>query len=251
MRRTVHVFDDMESMSLEAAAGVAELAAVSTGDGRLFSLALSGGGTPRRLFEILAGEAVSIDWEKVHIFWGDERFVPADDPSSNFGFAVETLLERIDIPDENIHRVRVEAPTSSRAAELYEDEIRGFFGIPGTGLPEFDLVLLGLGVDGHIASIFPGDPVIDEKERWVCAVNAPPGIEPAERVTLTLPVLNAARNVFFLVSGDSKSDLLNDILFTGRMAADQYPAFKISPGESLVWYVDRAGDILEYTSGKG
>ena len=227
------------------------MAAISTGAGRPFSLALSGGGTPRRLFEILAGETAGIDWEKVHLFWGDERFVPADDPSSNFGFASKALLERIDIPDENIHRVRVEAPTPSRAAELYEEELHGFFGIPGGGLPEFDLILLGLGEDGHTASIFPGDPVIDERERWVCAVNAPPGIEPVERVTMTLPVLNEARNIFFLVSGDSKADVLNDIFFTGRMAADQYPAAMISPGESLVWYVDRYVDILEYTSDKG
>ncbi len=251
MHRTVRVFDDMESMSVAVAAGVAELAAISTEAGRPFSLVLSGGGTPRRLFEILAGETADIDWEKVHLFWGDERFVPVDDPSSNFGAAKTTLLEKIEIPNGNIHGIPVDVPTAVQAAELYENEMRKFFEIHERGLPEFDLILLGLGEDGHTASIFPGDPVIDERERWVSAVNAPPGIEPIERVTLTLPVLNAARNIFFLVSGDSKADILNDIFFTGRMAADQYPAAMISPGESLVWYVDHSVDILEYTSDKG
>lgn len=237
MHRTIRVFDDLESMSVAAAAAVTALETDSTGR---FSIALSGGSTPRRLYELLADESIGIDWEKVHLFWGDERFVPTDDPSSNFGSARTALLEKIEIPDENIHRVKVEVPTPSRAAELYEDELRGFFGIPGRGLPEFDLILLGLGEDGHTASIFPGDPVIDERERWVSAVTAPPGIEPAERITLTLPVLNAARNIFFLVSGDSKADALHDILFTGRLAADEYPAAMISPDGPLIWFVDKA-----------
>ena len=234
-------------MSLAAAAGVAELAAATTGAGRLFSMALSGGGTPRRLYEILAGEDSRIEWGKIHLFWGDERFVQADDPASNFGAAKTAFLDRIDIPGENIHSIPVDVTTSAEAAEIYERELRGFFGIHDHGFPEFDLVLLGLGDDGHTASIFPGNPVVDEKRKWAAAVKAPPGIEPAERVTLTLPVLNAARNIFFLVSGESKADVLHDILFFGPTAADEYPAAMISPEEFLVWYVDRAA----YGAGPG
>ena len=239
MRRTVRVFDDMESMSLAAAVGVAELAAASTGAGRLFSMALSGGGTPRRLFEILAGESAGIDWEKVHLFWGDERFVPTDDPSSNFGSARTALLEKIEIPDENTHGISVDYPTAVEAADIYENEMRKFFEIQEREFPEFDLILLGLGEDGHTASIFPGDPVIGEREKWTAAITAQSGIEPAERITLTLPVLNAAKNIFFLVSGESKADVLHDILFAGRPASDEYPAALVSPDGQLVWLVDR------------
>jgi len=237
MHRAVRVFDDLESMSMAAAAAVVELAAGSTGP---FSIALSGGSTPSRLYEILAEDSAGIDWDKVHLFWGDERFVPSGDPESNFGAAKTALLEKIDIPYENIHGVPVDAPTAVEAAETYEKELRGFFGIHDEGFPEFDLVILGLGDDGHTASIFPGSPVLDEKCRWVSAVTAPAGVEPAGRVTLPLPVLNSAKNIFFLVSGEKKADVLHDILFAGRLATDGYPASLISPDGPLVWFVDRA-----------
>jgi len=243
MLSSLRVFDDLESMSEAAASEVAELIEASTGP---FSIALSGGSTPLRLYELLAAGSTSIDWEKVHIFWGDERFVPADSPESNFGNVRSALIEKIDIPDENIHRIPVDAATAVEAAEMYEKELREYFGIIENGYPTFDLILLGLGDDGHTASIFPGDPVIEEQERWAAAVKAGAGIEPSERITLTLPVLNAARNIFFLVSGESKADALHDILFMGRMAAEQYPGAMISPGGSLTWYVDSSaygGDL--------
>jgi 6-phosphogluconolactonase len=240
MRRAVRIYDDLESMSLAAADAVKELVAASKGTGRPFSLALSGGGTPRRLYETLAADPTGIEWENVHLFWGDERFVPVDDRFSNFGTASSALLGKIEIPDVNIHGVPVDAPTSVQAAELYEKELRDFFGIDEQGIPGFDLILLGLGDDGHTASIFPDSPAIDERKRWVAGVTAPPGIEPAERITLTLPVINAAKNVFFLVSGESKADVLHDILFIGRLAADEYPAAMISPDGPLIWFVDRA-----------
>jgi 6-phosphogluconolactonase len=237
MQSSIRVFDDHESMSAAAALAVAELAAGSSGP---FSIALSGGSTPRRLYELLVDDSSGMDWENIHLFQGDERFVPHGDPASNFGPVKSILLERIGIPDKNIHGVPVNAPTAVEAAAIYEKELRDHFGIHDDGFPEFDLVLLGLGDDGHTASIFPGDPVINEKERWTAAVTAPPGVEPPERVTLTLRLLNAAKNIFFLVSGESKADVLHDILFMGRMAADDYPAAMISPDGPLVWFVDRA-----------
>jgi 6-phosphogluconolactonase len=237
MHRAVRVFDDLESMSVAAAAVVVELAAGSTGP---FSIALAGGSTPSRLYEILAEDSAGIDWKKVHLFWGDERFVSAGDLASNFGTAKTALLEKIDIPDGNIHGVPVDAPTAAGAAQIYEKELRDHFGIPDEGFPEFDLVILGLGDDGHTASIFPDSPVLDEKCKWVSAVPAPAGVEPAGRVTLTLPVLNSAKNIFFLVSGEPKADVLHDILFAGRLAEAEYPAAMISPDGPLVWFVDRA-----------
>ncbi|MCK4548717.1 MAG: 6-phosphogluconolactonase [Candidatus Krumholzibacteria bacterium] len=243
MQRAVRVFDDLESMSLTVAAAVAELAADSTGP---FSIALSGGDTPNRLYELLSDESTGIDWKNLHLFWGDERFVPHGDKSSNFGSAKRALLDRIDIPEENIHGIPVDAQAAADAAVIYEKELRDFFGIREDGFPRFDLVLLGLGDDGHTASIFPGDPVIDERKKWVSAVIAPAGVVPAERITLTLPVINSAKAVFFLISGESKADVLHDILFMGRMAEDQYPGARISPDGSLVWFVDRAaygGDL--------
>lgn len=237
MLSSLQVFNDLESMSSAAAAAIAELVAESTGP---FSMALSGGSTPLRLYELLAAGSDGIDWEKVNLFWGDERFVPAGDPGSNFGAAKTALLDIIDIPDGNIHAMPVEAPTAAETAVIYENELKEFFRISDHGFPAFDLVLLGLGDDGHTASLFPGDPVIDERERWAAAIEAPPGIEPSERITFTLPVLNAAKNIFFLVSGESKADALHDILFMRRMAADEYPAAMISPDGSIVWFVDGA-----------
>ena len=236
MHRTIRVFDDLESMSVAAAAAVSELVAGSTGR---FSIALSGGGTPRRLYELLADDHAGIDWKKVHLFWGDERFVPAGDPSSNFGSASEALLDRIEIPDANIHKIAVDVPTAVEAAANYEGNLTDFFGIRRPGFPVFDLILLGLGDDGHTASIFPGDPVIDERERWLVAVTAPAGIEASERITLTLPVINAAKNIFFLVSGESKADALHEMLFAGPSASEGYPAAMVFPDGPLVWFIDR------------
>jgi len=190
------------------------------------------------MYEMLAGRPQT-GWGKVHIFQSDERVVPAGDPSSNFGMIRSSFLDRIAIPERNVHCIPVETPGSQEAAVRYEKEIREFFGEAGAGLPAFDLILLGLGADGHTASIFPGDPVIGEKVRWVVPVKAPPGIEPSARVSLTLPVLNAAKNVFFLVSGRSKSNMLREILSGSRLARAEYPAAMVAPAGPVVWFADR------------
>jgi 6-phosphogluconolactonase len=190
------------------------------------------------MYEMLA-DRPRTDWSKVHIFQSDERVVPAGDPSSNFGMIKSFLLDRIVIPDGNVHRIPVETPASPGAAICYEREIREFFGKTGAESPAFDLILLGLGADGHTASIFPGDPVIGEKVRWAVRVKAPPGFEPSGRVSLTLPVINAAKKVFFLVSGRAKSDILREILFNGRLAGGEYPAARVAPAGPVVWFADR------------
>lgn len=203
-----------------------------------FSVALSGGSTPRRLFALLADPAEPfrdrIDWRAVHLFWGDERHVPPDHPESNFRMTREELLDRVEIPAANIHRLRGEEPDAARAAALYEDELRSFF----HGAPRFDLVLLGLGADAHTASLFPGTAVLHEHERWVAA----PWIEKLEtfRLTLTPAVLDRAAAVIFLVQGEEKTEALRAVL-AGTHDVERFPAQAVRPqnGE-ILWLVDRA-----------
>jgi 6-phosphogluconolactonase len=203
-----------------------------------FSVALSGGSTPRRLFALLADPAEPfrdrIDWRAVHLFWGDERHVPPDHPESNFRMARETLLDRVEIPAANVHRMHGEEPDAARAAALYEDELRSFFG----AMPRFDLVLLGLGADAHTASLFPGTAAVREREHWVAA----PWIEKLGtfRITLTPAVFDRAAAVIFLVQGDEKAGALRAVL-TGNRDPDCVPAQAVHPldGE-ILWLVDRA-----------
>ncbi len=248
MNRRVLVFEDIESVSRAAAAAVVELVDASPGP---FRLALSGGETPRMMLEILAGES-GLGGGKVHFFWADERFVPVSDPASNSGNARRLLLERARVPEENIHAVPVDVPKPPDAASLYERVLMEHFGISGNRFPVFDLVLLGVGSDGHTASLFPGDPVLDERERLAAAVEAPPGVLPRERITLTLPVINSARRVFFLAVGRSKAAVLRGILEPGSPASRELPASLVSPGERLTWFLDRgAGAGLDGVRGGG
>lgn len=199
-----------------------------------FSVALSGGSTPRALHERLAADefAARIPWPKVHLFWGDERCVPPDHPDSNYGMTAAALLSRVPLPAENVHRIPGEFPPS-QAAERYESELRAFFGEK----PAFDLVFLGMGEDGHTASLFPGSPALAESVRWAMEVEhtaPPPPL--VSRVTLTFGVLNAARRVVFLVSGASKAGM-----FAQAWRGGNTPAGRIRPqnGE-LLWLVDQA-----------
>jgi 6-phosphogluconolactonase len=232
MRGTLIICADYESLCHEAARRFAS-AAEATGR-RPFRVALSGGGTPRRLYEFLASAEFQrrIPWERVHFFWGDERMVPHDHPQSNYRLARDTLLKHVRIPPKNIHPVPVSLPLAQAATE-YEQELRRHFG-RRWGFPEFDLILLGLGDDGHTASLFSGSPALHEKQRWVAAHQPPhlPG-----RITLTLPVLNAARRVFFLVSGDTKATALRVAL----EASGHLPAQLVHPKKGeLLWLADSA-----------
>jgi 6-phosphogluconolactonase len=200
-----------------------------------FSVALSGGSTPQALYARLASPEFSerIPWKAVHLFWGDERCVPPGHADSNYHMAFESLLTRLPIPAGNIHRIQGELPSPDAAAR-YEGELRAFFGKE----PDFDLVLLGLGDDGHTASLFPGSPALSESVRWVVDVeHTTPPLPLVSRVTLTFGVLNAARRVVFLVSGAGKAKILAQVL-RGRLSL---PAARIQPehGE-LLWLVDQA-----------
>jgi 6-phosphogluconolactonase len=203
------------------------------------SFVLAGGKTPLDLYRQLADPWHDVPWESVHVFWGDERLVPPDDPGSNYGAARETLLSRVPIPVENIHRIKGELPAAAAVAD-YTEQLRAWAAVYDPDAPypwpRFDLVLLGLGEDGHTASLFPGSPV--GADAPVMAVTADYQGRPAGRVTLTPPVFNDARRVFFLVSGEGKADAVYNTFNTDDPV--RFPAQRIRPdaGEVL-WLLDR------------
>ena len=233
----LRVFPDGAELARAAAEEFARRADEAIHARGRFSVALSGGSTPRRLFALLADPAAPfrdrIDWRAVHLFWGDERHVPPDHPESNFRMAREALLDRVEIPTANVHRMRGEEPDAARAAALYEDELRSFFG----ETPCFDLVLLGLGADAHTASLFPGTAAVREHERWVAA----PWIEKLGtfRITLTPAVFDRVAAVIFLVQGEEKAGALRAVL-SGNRDADCFPAQAVRPQDGeILWLVDR------------
>ncbi len=204
-----------------------------------FTIALSGGSTPRNLYTLIAANASpTLPWDKMFFFWGDERHVPPTDPESNYRMANETLLSKVPVPPGNIFAVPTENPDASAAAQAYEDTLRKFFALPPGEFPHFDLILLGMGPDGHTASLFPGTAALQEKSRlvvanWVEKLNT-------SRITFTLPVLNAARRVAFLVSGADKAGVLHEVL-EGDAPGEKYPSKLVRPDKGkLIWFVDRA-----------
>jgi 6-phosphogluconolactonase len=204
-----------------------------------FTFVLSGGSTPRKLFSLLASDKFvsRIEWARVEFFWGDERCVPPDHPDSNYRMARESMLDLLRVDPARVHRMRGEDPPE-RAAAAYESMLHEFFGMgPAEPPPAFDLVLLGMGPDGHTASLFPGTAALDERERWVAANRSPDGMP---RLTLTFPVLNAAANVLFLVSGADKAERVQQILERAP-GADALPASRVRPSRGqLEWMIDRA-----------
>ena len=175
-----------------------------------FTTALSGGKTPIDFYKILSAGGKELPWAKIHLFLADERFVPATDKESNYRLVRECLLNHVDIPKNNVHRIDTEEATLEMAAEKYEEEIRNFFGIEGERIPEFDLIMLGIGEDGHTASLFPGASSLKEKQRLTIPVIAEKS--PYKRISLTLPVLANAQRIMFLVTGSEKSGIVREIV---------------------------------------
>jgi 6-phosphogluconolactonase len=207
-------------------------------------VALSGGSTPKSLYALLVSERYRdrLDWSRVHLFWGDERCVPPDHPESNFRMVHEALLNKIRIAPQNIHRMAGEKEPGTAAAD-YENELRKFFGSVSVGSPRFNLILLGLGEDGHTASLFPGSAALNEKKRWIATVY----VErlKAYRLTLTFSVVNAAAQITFLISGASKRTIVKQLLGAGADSSN-LPAAKVSPTRGkLTWLIteDAAGDL--------
>jgi 6-phosphogluconolactonase len=232
----LRVFPDVNELSLRAAAAVATTINDAVRSTARCSLLLSGGSTPRTLYGLLASRfREQIPWAHVHVFWGDERYVPHDDAHSNYRMAKETLLDHVPCPAANIHPMPTHLSDPDAAARDYEATLRNYF---AAELPEFDLVLLGLGPEGHTASLFPGSPALAEPTRWVRAVTAP--ADPPLRLTLTFPALNRAANAYFLVTGSNKARALHHIL-TGTADPNTFPAagVRLASG-TLIWWVDRA-----------
>ncbi len=232
MKQTVQVYPDLETMSRKAASLIIELAEPAVRMKGFFTLVLSGGSTPQRLYRLLGEEYMDqMPWERVHLFWGDERNVPKDSSESNFRLAWDAMISKVPIPNQNIHSVPTKPESPAAAATSYEACIRDFFHVKGEDArpPAFDLVLLGLGADGHTASLFPGDPVLSEKKRWVSAVHAPSAYKTGERITLTLPILNCAEEVMFIVSGVEKKGMIKNIINDPAQARKKIPAAMIIP----------------------
>jgi 6-phosphogluconolactonase len=204
-----------------------------------FVIALSGGSTPRSLYTLIAGTAsTTLPWGAIFFFWGDERHVPPTDPDSNYRMANETLLSKVPVPPSNIFPVPSELPDAARAADAYEQTLRKFFATASGEVPRFDLILLGMGPDGHTASLFPETAALQEPSRLVVANWVPKfGVS---RITFTLPLLNAARSAVFLVSGTDKAAVLRRVL-EGNGLDEKYPSRLVQPTDGkLIWLVDRA-----------
>jgi 6-phosphogluconolactonase len=238
-RAEIQIFETVDSLQSAAARQIADELSPST-TGRVMHMALSGGSTPRRMHELLA-ETAGIDWSRVHIYWGDERTVPPDHPESNYRMTRETLLDRIDIPEGNIHRMRGEIDPDESARE-YEELLQQTFGTTPPDVPRFDVVVLGVGSDGHTASLFPGTEALKERERWVVANEVPQ--QQTTRITLTYPVLNNADLVIFLAAGANKQDALKSVFSGGD--EERPPAAFVQPAGRVIWFLDaEAGTALK------
>lgn len=256
----IEILPDERTLATQAATRFARQAGRAIQERGRFTVALAGGSTPQRTYTLLAKTPFTgqVEWARVHIFWGDERCVPPDHSSSNYHMANEALLSRVPVPGDNVYRIPGEL-SARIAAQIYEDELRRAF---GEGTPRFDLVLLGLGEDGHTASLFPGSPLLAGEPGPVAAVDPvapadadaagradaagstgatnrhPPARRP--RVTLTPVVINAARRVIFLVAGKEKAEIVAEVL-QGPYQPDRYPAQAIQPEDGeLIWLLDDA-----------
>ncbi len=201
-------------------------------------LAVSGGSTPRPLYERLGGDAAPKSlWEHTELYWADERYVPRSSPDSNFRLVADSLLVRGGPPPDHVHPVDTDPSSPDAAARQYEATLRDH--LPGEG-PGLDVALLGIGPDGHTASLFPGAPALEEERRWVVGVDRSPQPPTVPRVTMTVPFLNRSRRVFFLVSGAEKAEIVHRALEDPGRGADRLPAARIVGREATVWYLDRA-----------
>ena len=242
----IATFANLDTLSQQAAQYTVRLANQSIVTHGRFTIALAGGSTPKELYALLAAEPYrsQIDWTSVEVFWGDERCVPPDSEESNFRMAHEELLSKVPIPASQVHRMPADWPDLEAASEAYTAEMRRTFGTDG--IPSFDLIQLGLGPEGHTASLFPHQASLHEQQRLVMPVTTPK--PPPQRLTFTPPLLNTAQHVLFLVAGAEKADAVHAIL-EGEYQPDEYPAQIVRPPNGEVtWMLDAAaaGKLTKY-----
>ncbi|MFZ0798003.1 MAG: 6-phosphogluconolactonase [Terriglobales bacterium] len=235
--RSIEVLANAADLFHAAAEEFVRAARTAIGAQGRFTVALSGGSTPKALYSLLAASYASFAWNRVFLFFGDERHVPPTDPESNYRMVNESLLSKITIPAENVLRVHAENPDAAAAAADYEAQLRRFFELQSGEFPRFDLILLGMGPDGHTASLFPNSPALDEQSRlvvanWVAKFKT-------HRITFTFPVLNHANEVMFMVSGADKADVLHQVL-EGKNTPP-LPSQRVEPSDGkLLWMLDEA-----------
>ncbi|MBZ5608835.1 MAG: 6-phosphogluconolactonase [Acidobacteriia bacterium] len=230
-----YICDDARDAAAQCAAKILELLGATLDTAPRASLAISGGTTPKLMFAELA--QARFDWDKVHLFWVDERGVPPTDPQSNYKLAKESFLDPTRFPGRNVHRIQAELPPED-AARLYAEEIRNFFGVPPSELPSFDIIHRGMGPDAHTASLFPGEPLIDDRTNLAAAVY----VEKFHqwRITLLPGVLMAAKQTIMLVAGEDKAEPLRSVLH-GPFDPKRYPAqIATHDGRDVLWFLDRA-----------
>ncbi len=229
----VEVLPDPPSLARHVAEWMTAAALATTGP---FRVSLSGGSTPKTLYGLLASDAFRerFPWQRVFWYWGDERFVPYDHPESNYRMTREAMLSKVPVPPENIHPVPADG-TPEQAAERYERTLQAAYGatVLDPAKPLFDITLLGLGPDGHTASLLPDDAVLEERKRWVAAVSHG---RPEVRITMTYPVIESSRYVAFLLAGKEKTAMFSEI----RAGGSRVPAARVKPVGELIWFVDKA-----------
>jgi len=227
----VEVAGDAETLASRVAGFIAARASAS----ERLGLCLSGGSTPERAYELLADLGASLDWRKVHLFWGDERFVPADHRDSNFRMAREALIDHVPIPSAQVHPIPTNSGSPEEAAGRYEETLQDFYGgkMLDPERPMFAMTLLGLGEDGHTASLFPGTKALDERDAWATSIV---GVKPEPRISLTYPALQSSRVILFVVSGAKKRDILARVLANDMML----PAARLATRGTIRVFADRA-----------
>lgn len=239
MNKKIEQVPDFEGLVRVAAQHIVNVSQETIANHGQMAFALAGGSTPKKLYSLLAGDPFrsQIPWGSIHFFWGDERHVPPDHQDSNYRMAREALLAHVPVPDDHVHRIPSEMQNAEEAADSYERELREYFQLAPGQNPRFDLILLGLGPDGHTASLFPGTPAVHDTTRLVAA----PWVKKFStfRITLTPAILNKANHVMFLVSGQDKAEALRSVL-EGPYQPEVFPAQVIHPAQGqLIWLVDK------------
>jgi 6-phosphogluconolactonase len=237
-KSNVIVLDDAGALHVRAAEEIAHIAGEAICTHGEFTLCLTGGSTPAGVYELLATRFhLSVDWKEVQFFWGDERCVPPDDQASNYGMANRTMLSKLTLNPGQVHRIHGEEQPE-QAARDYEDELRRSFSLSADEFPRFNLILLGLGENSHIASLFPNHPAIHDSKRLAIAVEV--DAPQRHRVSLTAPVLNSAAHVIFIVSGEGKADAVRNVI-EGPRDPERFPGQIIAPSDGeVLWLIDKA-----------